>query len=114
MKEDFLQKLFDLIEERKGSNSKDSYAKSLFEAGSKKINEKVLEETLELLEATSDTSTTKKEKVIHEAADLWFHTFILLCNENINLEEIIAELKSRFGTSGHIEKASRSALDKEK
>jgi len=64
MKEDFLQKLFDLIEERKGSNSQDSYAKSLFEAGSKKINEKVLEETLELLEATSDTSTTKKEKVI--------------------------------------------------
>ena len=43
MKEDFLQKLFDLIEERKGSNSQDSYAKSLFEAGSKKINEKVLE-----------------------------------------------------------------------
>ena len=36
MKEDFLQKLFDLIEERKDSNSKDSYAKSLFEAGSKK------------------------------------------------------------------------------
>lgn len=114
MKEDFLQKLFDLIEERKGSNSQDSYAKSLFEAGSKKINEKVLEETLELLEATSDTSTTKKEKVIHEAADLWFHTFILLSNENIDLEEIIAELESRFGTSGHIEKASRSASEEEK
>ena len=114
MKEDFLQKLFDLIEERKGSNSQDSYAKSLFEAGSKKINEKVLEETLELLEATSDTSTTKKEKVIHEAADWWFHTFILLSNENINLEEIIAELESRFGTSGHIEKASRRASEEEK
>ena len=114
MKEDFLQKLFDLIEERKGSNSQDSYAKSLFEAGSKKINEKVLEETLELLEATSDTSTTKKEKVIHETADLWLHTFILLSNENINLEEIIAELESRFGTSGHIEKASRSASEEEK
>ena len=114
MKEDFLQKLFDLIEERKGSNSQDSYAKSLFEAGSKKINEKVLEETLELLEATSDTSTTKKEKVIHEAADLCFHTFILLSNENINLEEIIAELESRFGTSGHIEKASRRASEEEK
>ena len=91
MKEDFLQKLFDLIEERKGSNSQDSYAKSLFEAGSKKINEKVLEETLELLEATSDTSTTKKEKVIHEAADLWFHTNNLLSNDKIKLEEIIDE-----------------------
>ena len=85
MKEDFLQKLFDLIEERKGSNSQDSYAKSLFEAGSKKINEKVLEETLELLEATSDTSTTKKEKVIHEAADLWFHTFIPVSYTHLTL-----------------------------
>ena len=55
-----------------------------------------------------------KRQVIHEAADLWFHTFILLSNENINLEEIIAELESRFGTSGHIEKASRSASEEEK
>ena len=65
MKEDFLQKLFDLIEERKGSNSQDSYAKSLFEAGSKKINEKVLEETLELLEATSDTHQQQRKKKLY-------------------------------------------------
>ena len=114
MKESFLQTLFEIIEERKNSSSKESYTKSLFEEGSTKINEKVLEESLELLEATKDNSNSKKQKVIHEAADLWFHTFILLSNENINLEEIIAELESRFGTSGHIEKASRSASEEEK
>lgn len=114
MKEDFLQKLFDLVEERKNSTTKDSYVKSLFDAGHQKINEKVLEESLELLEATLDTSNSKQEKVIHETADLWFHTLILLSNENIKLEEIISELESRFGTSGHLEKASRSSSEEEK
>ena len=114
MKEEFLQKLFDLVEERKNSTSKDSYVKSLSDAGHQKINEKVLEESLELLEATLDTSNSKQEKVIHETADLWFHTLILLSNEDIKLEEIISELESRFGTSGHLEKASRSSSEEEK
>jgi hypothetical protein len=34
--------------------------------------------------------------------------------ENIKLEEIISELESRFGTSGHLEKASRSSSEEEK
>jgi|TARA_B100000902_G_C27197985_1_gene857477 phosphoribosyl-ATP pyrophosphohydrolase len=114
MKEDFLHKLFNIIEERKNSTSEDSYVKSLFEQGSTKINEKILEESLELLEATSDLSDEKKEKVIHETADLWFHTMILLSNEEVKIEEVLAELKSRFGTSGHLEKASRGVSDEEK
>ena len=77
-------------------------------------HEKILEETLELLEATSDLSDKKKEKVIHETADLWFHTMILLSNEEVKIEEVLAELKSRFGTSGHLEKASRGVSDEEK
>jgi len=114
MAEDFLQKLFNLIEDRKNFNSNESYVKSLFNEGSTKINEKVLEEALELLESTSDTSEDKKQKVIHETADLWFHTMVLLSNEEVRVEEVIEELKYRFGTSGHIEKASREVLDKEK
>ena len=86
MKEDFLHKLFNIIEERKNSTSEDSYVKSLYDQGAIKINEKILEETLELLEATSDLSDKKKEKVIHETADLWFHTMILLSNEEIKLK----------------------------
>ena len=30
------------------------------------------------------------------------------------IEEIISELESRFGTSGHLEKASRSSSEEEK
>ena len=53
MKEDFLEELFQLIEKRKKADSDDSYVKYLQEAGTSKINEKILEETLELLEASS-------------------------------------------------------------
>ena len=114
MKEDFLHKLFNIIEERKNSTSEDSYVKSLYDQGAIKINEKILEETLELLEATSDLSDKKKEKVIHETADLWFHTMILLSNEEVKIEEVLKELEARFGTSGHAEKASRDKPKEEK
>ena len=108
MKEDFLQKLFDLVEERKNSTSKDSYVKSLFDAGHQKINEKVLEESLELLEATLDTSNSKQEKVIHETADLWFHTLVSLSLNEISSNDILKELESRFGLSGIDEKRLRN------
>lgn len=114
MQEDFLKKLFQLIEERKESTSEDSYVKSLLDQGILGINEKVLEESLELLEAASDLSDDKKQKVIHETADLWFHTMILLSNEGIKIEQVLEELESRFGTSGHLEKASRGVSDEEK
>lgn len=113
MKEDFLEELFQLIEKRKKADSNDSYVKYLQEAGTSKINEKILEETLELLEASSETKD-KKEKIIHETADLWFHVMVLLSNQDIELDEIVKELQSRFGTSGHIEKASRSSSEEEK
>ena len=114
MQEDFLKKLFQLIEERKESTSEDSYVKSLLDQGILGINEKVLEESLELLEAASDLSDDKKQKVIHETADLWFHTMILLSNEGIKIEQVLEELESRFGISGHLEKASRGVSDEEK
>ena len=78
MKRDILIELFDIIESRKTSTSQDSYVKSLMEDGTVKINEKVLEEALELLEATTEKDQGKKEKLIHETADLWFHVMVLL------------------------------------
>jgi len=73
----------------------------------KKINEKIFEEALELIEASLEDNEAKKKKVIHEMADLWFHTMVLLENEGLELEDILSELETRFGTSGHEEKSSR-------
>ena len=114
MKVEFLEKLYNIIEERKNDASENSYVKSLFSGGVTKINEKVLEESLELLEATLDESEEKREKVIHETADLWFHTIVLLSNEGIDIKEVIKELESRFGKSGILEKASREVSKEEK
>ena len=65
MKRDILIELFDIIESRKTSTSQDSYVKSLMDDGTVKINEKVLEEALELLEATTEKDQRKKDKLIH-------------------------------------------------
>ena len=81
--------------------------KSLLDDGTKKINEKIFEETLELIEASLEDNEAKKKKVIHEMADLWFHTMVLLENEGLELEDVLSELETRFGTSGHEEKSSR-------
>jgi phosphoribosyl-ATP pyrophosphohydrolase len=107
MNKDILFKLADLIKNRRLSNREDSYVKSLLEDGTKKINEKIFEEALELIEASLEDNEAKKKKVIHEMADLWFHTMVLLENEGLELEDILSELETRFGTSGHEEKSSR-------
>ena len=107
MNKEILFELADLIKKRRLSNRKDSYVKSLLEDGTKKINEKIFEEALELIEASLEDNEAKKKKVIHEMADLWFHTMVLLENEGLELEDILSELETRFGTSGHEEKSSR-------
>ena len=107
MNKDILLKLANLIKNRRLSNREDSYVKSLLEDGTKKINEKIFEEALELIEASLQDNEAKKKKVIHEMADLWFHTMVLLENEGLELEDILSELETRLGTSGHEEKSSR-------
>ena len=72
MKRDILIELFDIIESRKTSTSQDSYVKSLMDDGTVKINEKVLEEALDLLEATTEKDQGKKEKLIHETSFSFF------------------------------------------
>ena len=105
-----LDPLFSLIEERKRLRPADSYVTSLFEGGHAKISEKVREEALELIEAAAedDRSHTK-----HEAADLFFHVFVLLAEAGVSLDDVVGELESRFGISGLEEKASRGRGDGE-
>ena len=58
-----------------------------------------------------DAATMNKEEarseVIKETADLWFHSLVMLSHLNIDTNELLLELNSRFGTSGLVEKAAR-------
>ena len=86
-----------MVLERKKSKSKNSYTVSLLKKGKSAILKKVAEETAEVILASRDE---KKEEIIHEIADLWFHTLVLLGYHDIMPDAVYVELKKRFGKSG--------------
>jgi phosphoribosyl-ATP pyrophosphohydrolase len=72
--------------------------------GIDKVLKKLGEEATELVIAGKGGV---RDEIVYETADLLFHVFILLGYYDIAPEEIYAELRRRFGTSGIAEKASR-------
>ena len=104
-----LDELNDTLAERRGADPESSYVASLYAKGLNKILEKVGEEATEVIIAGKDAGEgASKEEVVKEVADLWFHCMVLLQALGLSHAEVLAELESRFGTSGHEEKASRS------
>jgi phosphoribosyl-ATP pyrophosphohydrolase/phosphoribosyl-AMP cyclohydrolase len=89
----FLSYLEDVIEERRNSpDMKDSYVASLFKKGVNSIAQKVGEEAVELvIEAKDDND----EAFLNEAADLLFHTMILLQTKGFHLRDVDKTLRSR-------------------
>ena len=102
---DLIQQLDEVLEKRKQANPEDSYVASLYAKGLGAILAKVSEEYGEVMEAAHNESDSD---LIHEVADLWFHTIVLLHHRGLNAEDVIQELCQRFGVSGHDEKAARS------
>ena len=104
-----LDELNSTLAERRGADPESSYVASLYAKGLNKILEKVGEEATEVILAAKDAAAGgKPEEVVKEVADLWFHCMVLLQALGLSHAEVLAELESRFGTSGHEEKASRS------
>jgi len=96
-----LEKISEVIEDRKHYPRRDSYVSSLFEKGHDQVLRKVLEEASEVLLASKNHT---RAEIIYEVADLWFHTLVLLSFHEISLTEISQELARRFGHSGLREK----------
>jgi phosphoribosyl-ATP pyrophosphohydrolase/phosphoribosyl-AMP cyclohydrolase len=95
-----------VLESRKKATGDKSYTKSLYDAGPAAIGAKVREEADELgraLESEGD------DRVVSEAADLLYHLLVAIRWRAIPLRRVLAELSRRLGTSGHVEKAGRSA-----
>jgi len=74
-------------------------------ADPKLLCSKVREEADELARALEDSEG--KERVASEAADLLYHAAVLLNAAGVQMEDVGAVLRKRFGTSGVVEKASR-------
>jgi len=99
-----LYRLARVLKQRKSSDPKDSYVADLYSRGTNAILKKIGEETAEVIMATKDGD---RKEIIHEIADLWFHTVVLLVHEGLEPDVVIEELERRFGTSGLAEKAHR-------
>lgn len=103
--EHVLARLGRILEERKQAPAESSYVAGLYRSGLDAILKKVGEEAAETLIAAKNGS---EAAVIHEVADLWFHTLVMLSFMELGPEAVLAELDRRFGRSGLEEKASRN------
>jgi phosphoribosyl-ATP pyrophosphohydrolase len=101
---EILTQLTEILEQRKNAESDSSYVASLYNKGLDAILKKVGEEATETVMAAKDGD---KDKLVYEVADLWFHTMILLADQDLSADDVLAELARRFGVSGHDEKAAR-------
>lgn len=101
---DILQEIYRVIRERKANPSENSYTASLMDKGVDKILKKIGEEAAELIIAGKGG---ERREIVHETADLIFHTLVLLGYHDVEPEEIYTELRARFGISGIEEKNSR-------
>ncbi|MDR2878281.1 MAG: phosphoribosyl-ATP diphosphatase [Chromatiales bacterium] len=101
---DVLQQLALILEERKRADAGKSYVASLYARGPQAVLKKIGEEATELVIAGM---AADDDALVYEAADLWFHTLILLAQRGLGPDDVLAELERRFGRSGIEEKASR-------
>jgi phosphoribosyl-ATP pyrophosphohydrolase/phosphoribosyl-AMP cyclohydrolase len=90
--QNFLSQLEQVIEQKKGGDPKESYTAHLFSRGTTKMAQKVGEEGVEVaLAAVAET----KEDLLGECADLFYHTLVLLADQDIELNEVMAVLQER-------------------
>lgn len=101
---DVLNKLYAILQQRKSAAPDSSYVASLYHAGTDKILKKLGEEATETVIAGKGGD---KSQILYETADLWFHSMVLLAHNDIDPQDVLAELERRFGLSGLEEKANR-------
>jgi len=101
---DILNKLAATLAERKKAAPDGSYVASLYAKGLDAILKKIGEEATETVIAVKGGN---REEIVHETADLWFHTLVMLAHQGLSPDDVLRELERRFGRSGLDEKAAR-------
>ena len=90
--ENFINKIENIIENRKKRPKDSSYVSKLFSEGTNKIAQKLGEEAVELvIEAKDDND----DMFLNESADLLFHYLILLQQKGYKFNDVVNVLKSR-------------------
>ena len=99
-----LDRLAKTIAARKGADPEASWTAKLLAKGPEKCAEKFGEEAIEaIIEAVKGD----RAKLTSEAADVLYHLLVMLAARDVTLDDVLAELVLREGTSGIAEKAAR-------
>src|SRR5246500_5973415 len=97
-------RLWQVIQSRRGADPESSYTARLFARGRAKIAQKLGEEAVEaVIEGVGDNP----EALVGESADLLYHLLVLWAAAGISPVEVAAELARREGVSGVAEKKAR-------
>ncbi len=97
MERGIVEKLYEVILQRRETPKEGSYTCRLFEKGRDEILKKVGEEAVEVILASKGQG---KGQLVYELADLFYHVLVLMAAEGVTLEDVYAELEGRFGVSG--------------
>jgi len=106
MTEHILERLYGVIDSRKGADPESSYTAKLFAKGSKKVAEKLGEEAIETV---IEGVTGDRAGLTAESADLLYHLLVLWSATGVKPEDVWRELARREGMSGIEEKARRKS-----
>jgi phosphoribosyl-ATP pyrophosphohydrolase len=102
-----LDRLWRVIQSRRGGDPQTSYTARLFSRGRAKIAQKLGEEAIE---AVIEGVGNNPAALAGESADLLYHLLVLWAAAGISPGDVAAELIHREGTSGITEKRARAKL----
>ena len=88
-----LDEIYSTVSSRIKLKNKKSYTNKLIKQGNKRIAQKVLEESFELI---IDFLKGTKKRTLEEVSDLLYHIIVLLKIKGISPKDVAKELRSRY------------------
>ena len=104
--EHVLERLYAVIDSRKGADPDTSYTARLFSRGRQQIAKKLGEEAVEAL---IEGIRGDRAKLVGESADMLYHLLTLWAATGVRPQAVWTELARREGISGIAEKAARKS-----
>ncbi len=104
--EHVLDRLYFVIDSRKGADPNTSYTARLFSRGRQQIAKKLGEEAVETL---IEGIRGDRPKLVGESADMLYHLLTLWAATGVKPKAVWTELARREGLSGIAEKAARKS-----
>ena len=96
---DTLNNLYNVVLDRKENPQEGSYTCYLFDKGLDKILKKVGEECSEVIIAAKNGA---QEETVGEISDLIYHLTVMMAEQGIQMETVLAELDRRSAKIGNL------------